>query len=73
MRLIQKWPNAGVLEKGKRTSVEAGSQRGGSASPLLASAVVHNLENRRMRSASDHLMGGLVEADDRTTQCQPTH
>src|SRR5579863_3782918 len=36
VRLIQKWLNAGVLEKGKRTQVEAGSPQGGSASPLLA-------------------------------------
>jgi retron-type reverse transcriptase len=35
VRLIQKWLNAGVLEKGKRTFVEAGSPQGGSASPLL--------------------------------------
>ena len=37
VRLIQKWLNAGVLEKGKRTRVEEGSPQGGSASLLLAS------------------------------------
>jgi len=36
VRLIQKWLNAGVLEKGVRTFAEAGSPQGGSASPLLA-------------------------------------
>jgi hypothetical protein len=41
VRLIQKWLNAGVLEKGKRTFVEAGSPQGGSASPLLANVYLH--------------------------------
>ena len=41
VRLIQKWLNAGVLEKGKRTFVEAGSPQGGSASPLLANIYLH--------------------------------
>ena len=36
VRLIQKWLNAGVLEDGKRTRMEEGTPRGGSASPLLA-------------------------------------
>src|SRR5208282_2584490 len=33
--------NAGVLEKGTRTFVEAGSPQGGSASPLLANIYLH--------------------------------
>jgi len=41
VRLIQKWLNAGVLEEGKRTQVEAGSPQGGSASPLLANLYLH--------------------------------
>jgi retron-type reverse transcriptase len=41
VRLIQKWLNAGVLEKGKRTFAEAGSPQGGSASPLLANIYLH--------------------------------
>jgi len=41
VRLIQKWLNAGVLEEGKRTQVEAGSPQGGSASPLLANIYLH--------------------------------
>ena len=41
VRLIQKWLNAGVLEKGTRTFVEAGSPQGGSASPLLANIYLH--------------------------------
>ncbi len=41
VRLIQKWLNAGVLEKGTRTFVDAGSPQGGSASPLLANIYLH--------------------------------
>ena len=41
MRLIRKWLNAGVLEKEVRTFAEAGSQQGGSASPLLANIYLH--------------------------------
>ncbi len=41
VRLIQKWLNAGVLEKGVRTFAEAGSPQGGSASPLLANIYLH--------------------------------
>src|SRR6266702_2859959 len=41
VRLIQKWLNAGVLEKGVRTFAEAGSPQGGSASPLLANVYLH--------------------------------
>jgi RNA-directed DNA polymerase len=41
VRLIQKWLNAGVLEKGERTFAEAGSPQGGSASPLLANIYLH--------------------------------
>jgi len=41
VRLIQKWLRAGVMEKGKRTFVEAGSPQGGSASPLLANIYLH--------------------------------
>jgi len=33
VRLIQKWLNAGVLEEGKRITVEQGTPQGGSASP----------------------------------------
>jgi len=41
VRLIQKWLNAGVLEAGKRTRMEAGTPQGGSASPLLANVYLH--------------------------------
>ncbi|MGC2402762.1 MAG: group II intron reverse transcriptase/maturase [Acidobacteriaceae bacterium] len=41
VRLIQKWLNAGVLEDGKRTRMEAGTPQGGSASPLLANVYLH--------------------------------
>jgi RNA-directed DNA polymerase len=41
VRLMQKWLNAGVLEDGVRTRVEAGTPQGGSASPLLANIYLH--------------------------------
>ncbi len=41
VRLIQKWLNAGVLEDGKRTRMEAGTPQGGSASPLLGNVYLH--------------------------------
>ena len=41
VRLIQKWLNAGVLEKGKRTQVDKGTPQGGSISPLLANIYLH--------------------------------
>jgi group II intron reverse transcriptase/maturase len=41
VRLIQKWLNAGVLEDGRRTLVQAGTPQGGSASPLLANIYLH--------------------------------
>lgn len=41
MRLIQRWLNAGVLEDGKRTQVEASSPQGGGESPLLANIHLH--------------------------------
>jgi len=41
VRLIQKWLNAGVLEEGKRITVEQGTPQGGSASPLLANVYLH--------------------------------
>lgn len=41
VRLIQKWLNAGVLEKGIRTVSEVGTVQGGSISPLLANIYLH--------------------------------
>jgi RNA-directed DNA polymerase len=41
VRLIQKWLNAGVLEKGQRTRSEVGTVQGGSISPLLANIYLH--------------------------------
>ena len=41
VRLLQKWLNAGVLEKGKRIRTEEGTPQGGSASPLLANGYLH--------------------------------
>jgi RNA-directed DNA polymerase len=41
LRLIRKWLNAGVLEKGQWTCSEEGTPQGGSASPLLANIYLH--------------------------------
>jgi RNA-directed DNA polymerase len=41
VRLIQKWLNAGVLEKGERIQSEKGTVQGGSISPLLANVYLH--------------------------------
>ena len=41
LRLIGKWLNAGVLEKGTLSYPEAGSPQGGVISPLLANAYLH--------------------------------
>jgi group II intron reverse transcriptase/maturase len=41
VRLIQKWLNAGVLEKGKRVQSEVGTVQGGSISPLLSNIYLH--------------------------------
>jgi group II intron reverse transcriptase/maturase len=68
VRLIQKWLNAGVLEKGKRTFAEAGSPQGGSASPLLANLYLHYVFDlwvqawRRKRAHGDMIV--VRYADD---------
>jgi hypothetical protein len=41
VRLIRKWLNAGVLEKGEWRCSEEGTPQGGSASPLLANIYLH--------------------------------
>src|SRR6266516_3612183 len=41
LRLIRKWLNAGVLEKGQWRCSEEGTPQGGSASPLLANIYLH--------------------------------
>jgi len=41
LRLIGKWLNAGVLEKGVVTTPELGTPQGGVISPLLANIVLH--------------------------------
>jgi RNA-directed DNA polymerase len=41
LRLIRKWPKAGVLEDGAITVSEAGTPQGASASPLLANVYLH--------------------------------
>jgi len=78
VRLIQKWLNAGVLEEGKRITVEQGTPQGGSASPLLANIYLHYVFDlwvqqwrRRhargkvivVRYADDIVLGFQVKAD----------
>ena len=41
LRLIRKWLNAGVLEKGQWSCSEEGTPQGGRASPLLANIYLH--------------------------------
>jgi len=41
LRLIHKWLNAGVMEKGQITYTEAGTPQGGVVSPLLANIYLH--------------------------------
>jgi RNA-directed DNA polymerase len=43
LRLIGKWLNAGVLEEGCVTHLEAGSPQGGVISPALANAYLHEV------------------------------
>ena len=41
VRHIKKWLNAGVMEEGQRTEIEAGTPQGGSVSPVLANVYLH--------------------------------
>jgi hypothetical protein len=41
LRLIQKWLNAGVMEKGTRTTSTRGTPQGATISPLLANLYLH--------------------------------
>ncbi len=43
LRLIGKWLNAGVLERGVLTHPDAGTPQGGVASPLLANIYLHHV------------------------------
>lgn len=57
VRLIQKWLNAGVLERGIVTCSEVGTVQGGSVSPLLANIYLHyvfDLWVRRWREKRAH-------------------
>ncbi len=78
LRHIQKWLNAGVLEKGRHTVPEEGTPQGGSISPLLANIYLHYVfdlwadqwrKTRArgdvviMRYADDFVMGFQHESD----------
>ena len=41
IRHVKKWLNAGIMEEGKRTEIEAGTPQGGSVSPVLANVYLH--------------------------------
>jgi len=41
LRLIQKWPNAGVLEEGKWSETKTGTPQGSVISPMLANIYLH--------------------------------
>jgi RNA-directed DNA polymerase len=43
LRQIGKWLNAGVMERGERTTPEAGTPQGGVISPLLANIFLHDV------------------------------
>ena len=43
LRLIGKWLNAGVMERGQLSYPEAGTPQGGVISPLLANVYLHNV------------------------------
>src|SRR5271155_3159056 len=60
VRLIQKWLNAGVLEDGRRTRMEAGTPQGGSASPLLANVYLHYAFDLWVRAWSQKRARGAV-------------
>lgn len=80
LRLIGKWLNAGVLEKGNVTFPEAGTPQGGVISPLLANVYLHYVLDEwferdvkpclkghafLIRYADDFVMGFACEEDAR--------
>jgi RNA-directed DNA polymerase len=80
LRLIGKWPNAGVLEDGCVTHPDKGSPQGGVVSPCLSNVVLHyvldewferevqpRLKGRSflIRYADDFVMGFSCEEDAR--------
>jgi RNA-directed DNA polymerase len=83
VRLIQKWLNAGILEKGGVTYDEQGLQQGSSVSPLLANLFLHYVydlwvqswRRRRARGdvivvrfADDNVVGFQYESDAKAFQ-----
>ena len=80
LRLIGKWLNAGVLDKGVLTISEEGTPQGGVISPLLANIVLHYVLDEwferdvrprlqgdafLIRYADDFVIGATREADAR--------
>jgi group II intron reverse transcriptase/maturase len=49
LRLIRKWLNAGVIEKGEWSKTPEGSPQGASVSPLLANVYLHYVFDRWVR------------------------
>lgn len=62
VRLIKKWMNAGVLENGKVTYNESGTQQGGSASPQLANVYLHYVFDLWVQQWRKKQAGGEVIA-----------
>lgn len=50
LRLIGKWLNAGVMERGQLSYPEAGTPQGGVISPLLANVYLHEVLNVSSRT-----------------------
>lgn len=67
-RLIGKWLNAGVLEKGQLSYPEVGSQQGGVISPLLSNIYLHHVLDSWFEDVVKPCMKGKVSlarfADD---------
>jgi len=68
LRLIGKWLNAGVLEKGEMTRPEQGTPQGGVISPLLANIYLHEVLDVWFEQTVKPRLGGRAElvryADD---------
>jgi group II intron reverse transcriptase/maturase len=70
-RLIGKWLNAGVLEKGNVTFPEAGSPQGGVISPLLANVYLHDVLDVWFETVVKPLMRGRVFLIRYADDCAP--
>jgi group II intron reverse transcriptase/maturase len=73
LKLIKRWLKAGVLENGKIDPPDRGTPQGSSISPLLANALLHDLD-RQWEDQHSHLGTLTRYADDFVIQCRrPWH